>query len=847
MTADSSATAVSRRRIIERPRLTNMLDESGARIILLVAPAGYGKTTLAHQWLEGKRATWYRGSPASADVAALAVGIATAVAEIVPGAGDRMRQRLRASGRPEDDAAVLAEMLAEDLSAWPSDAWLVIDDYQFAVESPASEEFLRPLSEIPEVRLLITSRRRPPWATARQRLYGELAEIDRTMLAMTDEEARKLLGADESATPEFITSTQGWPALVGLAALARGRPLAGYSGSVSPDEYFAEELYDAASKELRSRLCDLALAPTDRLVEHLFSGPNARNLLDEGVRIGFLSQQATRYELHPALQDFLERRSRERPDSDQRVKAIGLALLNEQAWDETFALAQRHDSDELLLELVEHATEALLAEGRVSTLEQWLNHAGDRHFTHPVIDYAEAEVAFRNALHAKAEVLGTRAAAGLGRGHRLTSRAYARAGHSAYLTGHLDSASSLLDKALDTARNGQDVREALWGQFLCTAEREGPEARALLDQFVEAVDRHPGDLMRIETGEIHLAMRGLREISPDLLARIHLADHVDDCLRESSFLNGWMTLAVYFGRYGDVLEMATRQRALIDNYRLDFVLPHLHLREATAYRGQRRFRDCRVALDRAEATSTELYDGGLMTSIVIARALAELQQGRPAVALELLVREPSDRLSAGWAGEYLASRALALAAAGHEESALAEACSAESITIAVEARILSGFARAIVNCQRESPEEQPSVQEAYAQASSAYNVDGLVAAYRAYPPLLEKIWEYAEQKDFLLDSVERAHDGSLARAAKLPVSLRRGSAGSLSPREEEILDLVRQGLTNAEIAQALYLSVSTVKVHIRHIFEKLGVRTRTEAVAITSDSDSGLGDVGRAQ
>ena len=58
----SPAAAVSRRRIIKRPRLTRMLDKSGARIILLVAPAGYGKTTLAHEWLEDKRAAWYRAS-----------------------------------------------------------------------------------------------------------------------------------------------------------------------------------------------------------------------------------------------------------------------------------------------------------------------------------------------------------------------------------------------------------------------------------------------------------------------------------------------------------------------------------------------------------------------------------------------------------------------------------------------------------------------------------------------------------------------------------------------------------------------------------------------------------------
>ena len=758
-----------------------------------------------------------------------------AVAEVVPGAGDRMRQRLRATDRPEEEAAILAEMLAEDVATGRATHGSRSTTTSSQWTRQLAEEFLRLFSEVPQIRLLVTSRRRPPWATARRKVYGELAEIDRTMLAMTDEEALLLLGTEETATPAFLASTQGWPALIGLAALAKGRPLAGYAGSSSPDEYFAEELYEAASTELRSHLCDLALAPTDRLVEHLFSGSNEQHLLEEGVRLGFLSQQASTYELHPALRDFLEQRTRDRADYDERVKSIGGALLKAHAWDETFELAQRHGSNELLLQLVEHATDSLLAEGRVSTLEQWLNYAGDRHINNEVLDYAEAEVAFRNALHTKAEVLGARAAAGLGQTHRLASRAYARAGHSAYLTGNLDSASSLLSNALETARTKRDIREALWGQFLCAVEGERPEGRALLDQFAEAVDRHPGDLMRIETGEILLAMRGLRDISTNLLSTIHLADNVNDCLSESSFLNGWMGLAVYFGRYGEALEIASRQRALVENYRLDFVLPHLHLREATAYRGQRRFRDCRVALDRAEAAASGPRDGVLMNSVILARALAELQQGRAIVALQLLEREPPERLSPSWTGEYLASRALVLAAAGHEESALDEARSADSATLAVEARGFSAFARAIVSCQRESPDEKALIRQACEQAASTHNIDGLVCAYRAYPPLLERIWHYSEQRDFLLESVEQARDNSLARQAKLPVPVKRGGPGALSPREHEILELVRQGLTNAEIAQTLFLSVSTVKVHIRHVFEKLGVRTRTEAVAVTSD------------
>ncbi len=54
----------------------------------------------------------------------------------------------------------------------------------------------------------------------------------------------------------------------------------------------------------------------------------------------------------------------------------------------------------------------------------------------------------------------------------------------------------------------------------------------------------------------------------------------------------------------------------------------------------------------------------------------------------------------------------------------------------------------------------------------------------------------------------------------------------LSEREREVLALVAEGLTNAQIAEQLSLSESTVKFHLQHIFEKLGVTNRTEAAAV---------------
>ena len=128
----------ARHRIIKRPRLTRLLDESAARVIMLVAPAGYGKTILAREWLDGKRHAWYEASPPASDVAALAFGLAAACARIEPRVGKRMRVRLRALSYPERDVQRLAEFLAEDLSAWKNDTWLAIDDYHFACESKAN-------------------------------------------------------------------------------------------------------------------------------------------------------------------------------------------------------------------------------------------------------------------------------------------------------------------------------------------------------------------------------------------------------------------------------------------------------------------------------------------------------------------------------------------------------------------------------------------------------------------------------------------------------------------------------------------------------------------------------------
>jgi len=77
--------------------------------------------------------------------------------------------------------------------------------------------------------------------------------------------------------------------------------------------------------------------------------------------------------------------------------------------------------------------------------------------------------------------------------------------------------------------------------------------------------------------------------------------------------------------------------------------------------------------------------------------------------------------------------------------------------------------------------------------------------------------------------LERAGDASLAGSLGLRIPRSARQQQELTPRETEVHELVAQGLTNEEIARLLYISLSTTKVHVKHIYDKLGVRSRLEA------------------
>ncbi len=823
--------------IIERPRLTSLLDATSSRIIMLVAPAGYGKTTLTRQWMSARAHAWYRGTIAASDVAALALGIADVIQPLAPGAGERMRQRLRATGTPEQDVVDLAELLAEDLEDWPADAWLAIDDYQFASESRASEHFVEILIASCPIRLFLTSRVRPSWATARRLLYGEIYELGGSPLAMSQDEARQVLA--HLTAPEasgLLALADGWPAVIGLAALAERFELPDGSMPSTLHEYFAEELYQAAAPDVQAALAQLGIVPTITAeLAEIVLGAMAETTISEGMRLGFLTSPTPRaYDVHPLLRAFLDTKFREEPRTgvdEQMVGKVVRYLADRGQWDDAFALVERRFTEKLFEDLWEAALLALLDDARMPTLARWMRRAEEGKIDSPVVVLAEAEIAFREGERTKAKGLASEAAQRLGTDHLLHSHSLYLAGTAAHLSERSAEALEYHTQALELAQDQRSRRDAAWGRLLAATKLELPATEQIFRELVDASDSSPESQIRLIMAQFTTQSRmgSLSGVVEAHEAAMHLLRRVRDPISRTSFTNGYSQALASRGLYRKALEAARRTTEDASESRLAFVVPYAQLVQAIAHGGLRNFSRALHILDHLEELAIRRDDEYLRVESANRRARILLSQGRADQAMEEceLTRLPT---IIGEQGEYLATRALVLACRGAVDPALDLAARALDLTRSPQVRVLVPCIRAIAALKRNDGTAARLTREALGVVLEVDDVDSFVCAYRAEPRLLGLICGDQDHPGSVTEILENARDEDLAKRVGFPLRSRvKRAASPLSSREHEVYELLAQGLSNKEIASTLFISESTVKAHVRHIFDKLGVRSRTAA------------------
>jgi ATP/maltotriose-dependent transcriptional regulator MalT len=802
---------------------------------MLVAPAGYGKTTLAEQWvqLRDRRATWYTARRSSMDVAALALDLARAASELVPGCDERLREHLRAVPNPGEHVEVLAEILGEELAQWVSDDWLVFDEYQELAAAPDAERFVAELLSACPLQLLVASRQRPAWASGRSILYGEILELNQIALAMDSREAADVL-ADRSAQSAsgLVALANGWPAVIGLASVSSAE-IDGEDADVPESLYrfFAEEVFAALGEDVRAGLTTLAVAPVlDReLAGELLGADHTDPVLTVSLDVGILVERGARLELHPLARSFLEERSellRLVTDADSIARCLEHYRMRRD-WDAAFELIARHGPASELETILHEALDDLLDTARLSTIEMWCKLAASLRFDAPIFAVAQAELSLRQGRFAEAQ---TFAESGAAPESDLTFRALCVAGRAAHLAWREEEALELYRRAEVVASSETERRDALWGQVMCAVDLGLPEVAAMLDQLWEGVRiSDPRDFVRASANKLRYQIGvGVLDLSEADLAW-ELIDAVHDPLIESSFQSVYANVLSYATRYDDAREVAFRLLSTIRGYHLDFALPYALYSASLAEAGIREWRESQRLLTEGLAAAQAGRNAHAEQILYSANLRVLAQQGQHDRALSLDLPDLTAALPAA-KGEVICSRALVLAATGRTHEALSATQDIVGSTDAVEVAVLLAAVSAISALKTGDPAAGDRVAELERTAFETGAPDFLVTAYRSTPELLVVLLRVSRFRDELVRVVRRAHDQDLATATGKSLESE-DPRTRLSPREREVVALLREGITNKQIASILYISEATVKVHVHHIYDKLGVRSRT-ALAI---------------
>lgn len=316
------------REVVVRPRPQGMLPSPGTDsddplVTVLTAPAGFGKTSLLSGWVrELQRVSapgyvaWMNIDESDDDPTTLSLGILAAVSRAVTAGNGESLPQQRIS-----ETALVAQ-LAEIVDRQRDRVWLVLDDIHHLRHPEAQHVLAMVLRWMPrQLRLVLSGRREPALELHRLRVAGRVRQIHAADLALGREQAERAvsrLGVRLSAAEldRLMAVTEGWPAAVRLAALALGEADAGASALdvlVSTDrtvtDYLdSEVLAGLAEPELRILRATSVCEEFGAGLAAALSGREDAAALLEGLERfdGLVSRAgAEQYQLHPFVRGYL--------------------------------------------------------------------------------------------------------------------------------------------------------------------------------------------------------------------------------------------------------------------------------------------------------------------------------------------------------------------------------------------------------------------------------------------------------------------------------------------------------------------------------------------------------------
>lgn len=848
-----------RLRLVARPRLSARLNEWRSRPLLLIsAPPGFGKTTLLASWLADQPASaigWLALDADDNDPVRFFTYMVAATQRALPTLGATARELLQ-SAPPPPLQTILATLI-NDMSTLTAPLLLVLDDYHLITTHAIHAALAFLLEHLPpQVHLAILTRADPPLPLARMRARDQLAELRADDLRFTAAEVEPFLSdvmgvALASAEVAALEArTEGWAAALQLAALAlRGRNdatvlLAGLGGQRFLADYLLDEvlnhqppaiqhflLHTAILDRMCAPLCAALLADVapEQLQEPAASP--SQDILETLERANLfvvaLDGEARWYRYHQLFAEFLRSRLGARAAP---LHARAAHWYAQQGFaDEAVHHALTAQEYEYAARIVEAQATTLALRGRVQTLGSWLTALPtELRRTRPGLLTAQASLAVSIGDYAAAEPL-------------------------------LDAAATLPDP------------EQIWQLPIATVRTivlsitADPRAFPLAQQVLHALPAEAYNLRAAITLSLGIAagytgdLRAAERLHREAIA----AARTDDTMRSSlvAALAGLAIIRRWQGRVRDAEQqsMAARELALRDNQLLPVVGTILadmeyavELHERGGHTEAIQILEQAIARSRAWGSTdfTEIY-APLCLSLVLlsagrgAAALAQIEAIAEAAPHHLV---PPLRLD-----EIAAYRALIELRLGRLEAAarwadaqdtrlehpismynpapllLARIRLAQGRIDEARLRIARVLAAAeeggyglivlealVLEALAAQAQHQPAAAHAaLARAQALAAPEGIVRVFTdegaALAPLL------GTAPDTTMPARPSGEPGTLPEP--------------LSQRELEVLRLLNEGCSNREIAARMVIEVSTAKRHLNNIYAKLGVNSRTQALA----------------
>jgi LuxR family transcriptional regulator, maltose regulon positive regulatory protein len=888
---------IPRRRpnLVSRPHLTNRLNAGlDKKLTLISAPPGFGKTTLLSEWIPGspRCVTWLSLDDGDNDPTKFWAYLISSLQGLRPDLGESALDLLQSPQAPAVTSILTA--LINDITAFPDLFATVLDDYHLIDSMQIHEGLTFLIDHLPKnMHLVITTRIDPPLSLSRLRVQDQLTELRANDLRFKAEECAQFLdqAMGLSVSVEEVAAlegrTEGWIAGLQIAALSmQGRQdlpvyIQAFSGSHRHIlGYLAEEVLDRRPTDtlnflLKTSILDRMCGP---LCDAVTGGSGGQVILEELEHANLflipLDDEGVWYRYHHLFADVLQARLR------QSFPEL-LSQLHQRA-------SEWYEAQDLLVEAIQYALSAgamlraaqlieknrwaLLGRGEAHTLHRWLDELPrDVLQSKPGLSVAYAwilslleepetiEAHLQDAESAFALKTSPMSQEAVENEDAIRGEIAILRAEIALSRSDIHQAIELCRQALEFLPEGYILMRGVSTYFLGHGERRSGNMVAAEQAYVNASE------LGLQNDNLLLALYALANLSSTQISMGRLRGAAQTSQRileitaerqrqtwplaglayqglgklyyEWNDLDesiGYLRLGIESGQRGGLISLEINSRAILAfalqaqnnldgaaemlretaylserNHHPFFIAQtaameaRLKLRQGHTEQAVRWARACGLNLENDNIPYTRQVEYLTLARVLITLSKFELAENM----LDRLFQAAENDQRTGDMIEILIQQALLLSAAGKRPEAI------HFLDRALQWAEPEGYIRIFVD---EGDPMRLLLIDYQANLRQNFNL-----------PMNHSSHLLLNYTDRLLAAFSKPSPNGDIKAETL--------LEPLSERELDILRLIATGRTNQEIAEILVIALSTVKSHINHLYGKVGVHNRVQAISVARE------------